>query len=218
MDRKQGGVEDLVISPQYLRHCDSIEKMSQSYRDRKMKFTTTPLKGAYTVNLEPERDERGAFMRTFCLNDFREIGFNGQIVQINQSMTKKKGTVRGMHYQIPPAGEIKIIRCLHGSVFDVMVDLRAQSSTFMQWHGVTLSKENMRMVVIPEGFAHGFQSLTDETELLYLHSAFYSPGHERGLRFNDPVLAIEWPLSAGPVSAKDRSYRLIGNNRKDIAL
>jgi dTDP-4-dehydrorhamnose 3,5-epimerase len=133
-------------------------------------------------------------------------------------MTRHKGTIRGMHYQVPPVGEIKIIRCVHGSVFDVMVDLRAQSPTFLKWHGETLSEENMLMAYIPEGFAHGFQSLTDNTELIYHHSAFYSPEHERGIRFDDPALGIRWPLPAKKVSGKDLGYLLIGDSEENIAL
>jgi len=181
-----------------------------------MKFIETPLSGAYVIELEPFRDERGLFARTFCQEEFRKIGFDKQIVQINYSITRKKGAIRGMHYQRPPASEIKIIRCLQGKVFDVMVDLRAGSPTFMQWHSVELSKDNMRMVYIPEGFAHGFQALTDNAELIYHHSELYRPEYERGLRFDDPALAIAWPLPTGIISIKDQSYSLIDNNFKGI--
>jgi len=181
-----------------------------------MKFIETPLSGAYVIELEPFRDERGLFARTFCQKEFAKIGFDKQIVQINYSITRKKGAIRGMHYQRPPASEIKIIRCLQGKVFDVMVDLRAGSPTFMQWHSVELSKDNMRMVYIPEGFAHGFQALTDNAELIYHHSALYRPEYERGLRFDDPALAIAWPLPAGIISIKDQSYPLIDNNFRGI--
>jgi dTDP-4-dehydrorhamnose 3,5-epimerase len=181
-----------------------------------MKFIETPLSGAYVIELEPFRDERGLFARTFCQEEFAKIGFDKQIVQINYSITRKKGAIRGMHYQRPPASEIKIIRCLQGKVFDVMVDLRAGSPTFMQWHSVELSKDNMRMVYIPEGFAHGFQALTDNAELIYHHSALYRPEYERGLRFDDPALAIAWPLPTGIISIKDQSYSLIDNNFKGI--
>lgn len=171
-----------------------------------MKFIEIPLAGAYTVDLEPFLDERGLFARTFCQNEFASIGFHKQIVQINHSLTGKTGTIRGMHYQVPPACEAKIIRCVRGNVFDVMVDIRKGSPTFLQWHGVELSKDNMRMVYIPEGFAHGFQTLTDDAELIYHHSAFYSPEDARGLRFDDPALAIEWPLPPSVVSPRDQNY------------
>ena len=152
-------------------------------------------------------DDRGLFARTFCQKEFTVIGFGKQIVQINHSVTRQKGTIRGLHYQLPPACETKIIRCVQGAVFDVMVDIRAGSATFMQWHAATLSKDNMRMVFIPEGFAHGFQTLTDNAELIYHHSAFYKPEYERGLRFDDPVLAIHWPLSVVSFPPKMRIIR-----------
>ena len=183
-----------------------------------MKFIETPLKGAYIIELEPFLDERGLFARTFCQKELAKIGFNKQIVQINHSVTKQKGAVRGMHYQLPPAGETKLIRCVQGQVFDVMVDLRAGSATFKQWYGVELSKDNMRMFYVPEGFAHGFQTLTDNAELIYLHSAFYSPEYEYGLRVDDPWLEIKWPLPVGTISSKDQSYPLIGNTFEGIEI
>jgi dTDP-4-dehydrorhamnose 3,5-epimerase len=179
-----------------------------------MKFIKTPLPGAYVIELEPVQDERGLFARTFCQVEFAQIGFHKQIVQINHSVTRKKGAIRGMHYQRPPACEAKLIRCVQGKVFDVMVDLRAGSPTFLHHCGVELSRDTMRMVYIPEGFAHGFQTLTDDAELVYHHSAFYNPQYEHGLRFNDPALAIDWPLPAGAVSLKDQSYPLIDDSFK----
>lgn len=181
-----------------------------------MRFVETPIAGVYVIELEPFVDERGLFARTFCQKEFANIGFRKQIVQINHSVTKQKGAIRGMHYQRPPACEIKIIRCVQGQVFDVMVDLRASSSTFMQWHGVELSKDAMRMVYIPEGFAHGFQTLTNHAELIYHHSAFYNPDYESGLRYDDPALAIHWPLPAGFVSSKDQNYPFIDHHFKGI--
>ena len=183
-----------------------------------MKFVEAPLAGAYVIELEPFLDERGLFARTFCQKELAKIGFNKQIVQINHSITKQKGAVRGMHYQLPPACETKLIRCVQGQVFDVMVDLRAGSDTFKQWYGVELSKDNMRMSYIPEGFAHGFQTLTDNAELIYLHSVFYSPEYECGLRFDDPRLVIKWPLPVSTISSKDQSYPLIDNTFKGIAI
>jgi len=183
-----------------------------------MKFTETPLTGAYVIELEPFRDERGIFARTFCQKEFARIGFDKPIVQINHSVTKQKGAIRGLHYQRPPACEIKIIRCIQGVVFDVMVDLRAGSPTFLKWHSVELSKENMRMVYIPEGFAHGFQTLTENAELIYHHSEFYSPECEGLLRFSDPALAICWPLPVNMTSLKDQNCPLINDAFKGIKL
>jgi dTDP-4-dehydrorhamnose 3,5-epimerase len=181
-----------------------------------MKFIETPLSGAYVIEPEPFRDERGLFARTFCQEEFGQIGLRMQIVQINHSVTRKKGAIRGMHYQRPPACEAKLIRCVQGGVFDVMVDLRADSPTFRRHHGVELSKNDMRMVFIPEGFAHGFQTLTDDAELVYHHSAFYSPQYEHGLRYDDPALAINWPLPAGDVSLRDQSYPMIDERFKGL--
>jgi dTDP-4-dehydrorhamnose 3,5-epimerase len=183
-----------------------------------MKFIKTPLAGAYVIELEPFRDDRGLFARPFCQREFAGIGFHKPIVQINHSLTRQRGAIRGMHFQRPPACETKIIRCIQGAVFDVMVDLRAGSPTFRQWHGVELSKENLRMVYIPEGFAHGFQTLTGEAELIYHHSAFYSPEDEQGLRSDDPALAIRWPLPAVCISSKDRNYPWMDQNFKGLAL
>lgn len=183
-----------------------------------MNFVETPIAGAYYIELEPFLDERGLFARTFCQKELAQIGFHKQIVQINHSVTRQKGTIRGMHYQLPPASETKIIRCVQGKVFDVMVDIRSGSPTFKQWCGVELSKDNMRMVYIPEGFAHGFQTLTDNTELIYHHSAFYNHELEQGLRFNDVALSIKWPLPIGPISTKDQGYPLIDNNFKGIEI
>jgi dTDP-4-dehydrorhamnose 3,5-epimerase len=183
-----------------------------------MIFVQAPLAKAYVIELEPILDQRGCFARTFSQREFSAIGFNKPIVQINHSVTKQKGSIRGMHYQIQPACEIKIIRCVQGQVFDVMVDLRMGSPTFLQWHGVELSKVNMLMVYIPEGFAHGFQTLTDNVELIYHHSAFYCPEYERGLRFDDPLLAINWPLAVGAISLKDQRHPLIANNFKGIEI
>ena len=181
-----------------------------------LKFIETPLAGAYVIELGPFRDERGLFARTFCQKEFEAIGFHKPLVQINHSMTRKKGTVRGMHYQLSPACETKIIRCVQGKIFDVMVDIRAGSPTFMQWHGVELSQDNMLMVFIPEGFAHGFQSLTDNVEMIYHHSAFYSQEHERGLRHDDPAISIKWPLPVRGLSDRDRSHPLVNDDYEGV--
>jgi len=185
---------------------------------KRMNFIETPITGAYVIELESFQDERGLFTRAFCQKEFEAIGFHKQIVQINHSVTIQKGTIRGMHYQLPPACETKIIRCVQGKVLDIMVDLRANSSTFMKWHGVELSKENQCMAFIPDGFAHGFQTLTDNSELIYLSTEFYNMKHERGLRFNDPTLEIKWPLPVNVISAKDKSHPFIDNNFKGIKI
>ena len=185
---------------------------------KRMNFIETPIAGAYVIELESFQDERGLFTRAFCQKEFEAIGFHKQIVQINHSVTIQKGTIRGIHYQLPPASETKIIRCVQGKVLDVMVDLRANSSTFMKWHGVELSKENLRMAFIPDGFAHGFQTLTDNSELIYLSSEFYNLKYECGLRFNDPALAIQWPFPVNVISTKDKSHPFIDNNFKGIKI
>jgi dTDP-4-dehydrorhamnose 3,5-epimerase len=182
-----------------------------------MKFVGTPLLGAYIVELEPFVDERGLFSRTFCQKEFAEIGFKKQIVQINHSVTRQKGAIRGLHYQLSLACETKIIRCIQGEIFDVMVDIREGSPTFLHWFGTKLSKKEFQLIFIPEGFAHGFQSLTDNVELLYFSSAFYSPEHERGLLFNDPALSIQWPLAVKTISQKDQNHPLLEKNFKGIS-
>ncbi|MGD9731214.1 MAG: dTDP-4-dehydrorhamnose 3,5-epimerase [Desulfamplus sp.] len=181
-----------------------------------MKFVETPLSGAYEIEIDPFIDDRGLFARTFCKKEFNQIGFDKEIVQINHSLTKNKGTIRGLHYQRPPACEIKIIRCTQGHVFDVMVDLRVDSPTFLKWHSVELSSDNMKMVYIPEGFAHGFQSLTDNVELIYYTSEFYTPECERGLKFDDPALMIKWPLTLSCISTKDKRHLIINDDFKGI--
>jgi dTDP-4-dehydrorhamnose 3,5-epimerase len=183
-----------------------------------MIFKETKLKGAYIIEIEPIEDERGFFARSFCEEEFKKHGLNPHIAQCNISYNKKKGTLRGMHYQVAPYEETKLVRCTMGAIYDVIVDLRPDSSTFKQWMGVELTQENRRLLYVPEGFAHGFQTLTDNAELIYYHSAFYSPEYERGLRFDDPTLAINWPLPAGAISPKDQSYPLIDNNFKGIEI
>lgn len=174
-----------------------------------MIFEPTPLPGAFVVIPEPIRDERGGFARTFCTHEFEKIGFTGSIAQINQSFTAAQGTVRGLHYQLPPHAETKLVRCLRGSAYDVIVDIRSGSPTFLQWFTCTLTPHNMLAMYIPKGFAHGFQALEDNTELLYLHSTHYSPGHEGGLRHDDPALQIPWPLPVTVVSDRDRKHYVI---------
>jgi dTDP-4-dehydrorhamnose 3,5-epimerase len=181
-----------------------------------MIFTPTPLKGSYIIQLQPVRDSRGWFTRTFCKNEFREIGHNKEWVQMNQSYTAMKGSVRGMHYQEPPHGEVKMVRCIRGKVYDVIIDIRKGSSTFLQWFGVELSETGMNMIYIPEGFAHGFQTLTDDCELVYHHSAYYTPGAEKGIKYNDRMVGISWPLEAAEVSERDNAHPSLTDNFKGI--
>jgi dTDP-4-dehydrorhamnose 3,5-epimerase len=171
-----------------------------------MKFTETPLRGAYVINLEPRGDDRGWFARLFCQREFAEHQLCSNIVQANNSFSKHKGTLRGMHYQLAPKAEDKIVRCLRGALLDVIVDLRPDSPTFLKHFSIELSAENRTMLFVPKGFAHGFLTLTDETEAFYLVTEFYSPQHERGLRYNDPRLAIRWPFEPAVISDKDRNH------------
>ena len=181
-----------------------------------MTFRETSLKGSYVIDLELFTDERGWFARTFCKNEFAQIGHNKEWVQFNHSFTKEKGTIRGMHYQLPPFTEIKQVRCIAGAVFDVIVDLRKDSATFLQWVGIELSAQNKKMIYIPEGFAHGFQTLAANSELIYHHSQFYKPGVEGGIKYNDPAVPIEWPLPLTNISARDSQHPLLDANFKGI--
>jgi len=174
-----------------------------------MKFHRTPLVDLVWVETAPIQDERGGFVRVFCEQDCAPLRPNLHWSQINLSQTAHKGAVRGMHFQHPPAAEAKLIRCLRGRIFDVAVDLRACSPTFLRWHGMELSEDQSMQVFIPEGFAHGFQALTDDVQLLYLHTVPWSREHEGSLRFDDPTLAIDWPLPVTQVSAKDRAAPLL---------
>ena len=189
-----------------------------NYYQRAMKFIETELKGAYTIEIEASVDDRGWFSRVFCMKEFRQIDHNENFVQINHSSNTNKGTVRGMHYQIPPEAEIKLIRCIRGKIFDVILDLRENSPTFLQWIGVELSAENMKMIYVPEGFAHGFQTLEDNSELIYHHTSFYNPSAERGIRYNDTLAGIKWPLDITNISEKDASYPLLDLNFKGLNL
>ncbi len=171
-----------------------------------MQFNSTPLNGAYVIDLEKRGDDRGFFARFFCEGEFSEAGLENHFVQINNSLTAKRGTLRGMHYQLPPAAEVKVVRCIRGGLYDVIVDLRPDSPTYRQWFGAELTSENRRMMYVPRGFAHGFVTLEDDTEALYLVSAFYSPENERGLRYDDPALNITWPVAPSEVSEKDRNW------------
>ena len=171
-----------------------------------MVFRETKLKGAFLIDLEKSEDERGFFARSWCKNEFEAHGLKSRLVQCNISFNKKKGTLRGMHYQAPPQGEAKLIRCTAGSIYDVIIDLRPQSATFTHWYGVNLSADNYMMLYVPEDLAHGFLTLADETEVFYQMSEFYSPAHGRGIRWNDPLFRIEWPDEPRIISDRDRSY------------
>jgi len=168
-----------------------------------MIFTETPLAGAYVIALEPREDERGFFARAFCKNELAEHGLANDVVQANLSFNHKRGTLRGMHMQAPPHGEDKMVRCIAGAIWDAIVDLRPGSPTYLKWFGVELSAANRLMLYVPKGFAHGYQSLTDGSEVLYMVTQFYTPGAERGLRWNDPAFGIPWPVGDPILSPKD---------------
>ncbi|MDR3641699.1 MAG: dTDP-4-dehydrorhamnose 3,5-epimerase [Humidesulfovibrio sp.] len=170
---------------------------------------TTPLSGLLVVETRPVGDQRGSFARLFCARELEPLALPGPIVQINHSYTSAAGTVRGLHFQRPPKAEAKLVRCLRGRVLDVAVDLRKGSETYLTWHAVELSPENHLAFYLPRGFAHGFQTLEPDCELLYLHTEFYSPEHEGGLRFDDPALGIPWPLPVAELSARDAAHPLV---------
>jgi dTDP-4-dehydrorhamnose 3,5-epimerase len=172
--------------------------------------------GAAIVTFTPYVDERGEFCRLFCLNELKDILGDRKIVQINRSVTRKSGTVRGMHFQNPPCAEMKLFQCTRGRVFDVVIDIRKDSPTYLSWAGVELSPDLRKMVIIPEGCAHGFQALTDDAEVLYFTTAFYAPDYEGGIRFDDPKIDIHWPLPERGVSERDMNHPLISDSFKDI--
>lgn len=171
-----------------------------------MRFIETEIKGAFIIEPELIEDERGFFARTFCQEEFKAHGLNFRVVQCNISFNKKRGTLRGMHYQIAPYQEAKLVRCTRGAIYDVIIDLRPESPTFKQWIAVELTAENRRMLYVPEGFAHGFQTLEDNTEVFYQMSEFYHPECARGVRWDDPAFGIEWPIITPILSERDRSY------------
>lgn len=181
-----------------------------------MEFIDTHIQGVYIIRVKKLEDDRGIFARTYCKNEFAKIGFNTDFVQFNHSHNRLKGTIRGMHFQYPPYGETKLIRCIAGAVLDVAVDIRKDSPTFLQHIAVELSAENMMSVLLPEGIAHGFQTLEDNSALLYHHTQYYAAGADGGLRFNDPLLKIQWPLPPVQVSEKDQQYTLADKNFKGI--
>ena len=174
-----------------------------------MNFRPTPLHGLMLVDTTPVTDERGKFDRLFCEREWGSLRPSLHWSQVNLSHTHKVGTIRGMHFQYPPKAEAKLIRCLRGRVFDVAVDLRAGSPTFLHWHGVQLEEGEPTQVFIPEGFAHGFQTLTDDAQLLYFHTFPWSLEHEGRVRYDDPATAIEWPLPVTQISQKDRAVQFL---------
>ena len=171
-----------------------------------LKFFELPLKGSYTIDLEKLEDERGFFARYWCQNEISKIGLDTNVVQINNSVNKTKGTIRGLHFQRPPKAETKIIRCIKGSIWDVIVDLRFESPTYGKWYSYELNEDNRTMMYVPKGFAHGFQTLVDDVEILYMHSEFYSKNYEAGLFYNDEDLAINWPLPVTQITSRDKSH------------
>jgi dTDP-4-dehydrorhamnose 3,5-epimerase len=171
-----------------------------------VKFLPTDLAGAFFIELEEHHDERGFFARAWCADEFEVHRLRSTIVQMNVTYNAKRGTLRGLHYQAAPSEEAKVLRCTRGAIFDVIVDLRVGSPTYTQWLGVNLNATQRNMLYIPEGFAHGYQTLEDETELLYLMSNFHDPATARGIRFDDPAFAIEWPLPVLSISEKDARW------------
>ncbi len=179
-----------------------------------MKFSTTTLPGVYLIELELKEDERGFLARTFCENEFAEHGLNTRWPQCNLTLTKKRGMIRGMHFQTDPKLEIKLIRCAAGAIYDVLVDVRRESSAFGKWEGFELTSQNRRMLYVPGGIAHGFQCVTDNCEVFYQMSEFYYPELARGIRWDDPRVGIKWPVKGAVVSEKDKGLPGLGEIMK----
>jgi dTDP-4-dehydrorhamnose 3,5-epimerase len=174
-----------------------------------MRFAPIALAGAYLIHLEPRADERGSFARAFCAKEFAAKGLETALVQANISVNTRAGTLRGLHFQRAPHAEVKLVRCIKGAIYDVIVDLRRESPTYLSWFGAELSEANGIMIYVPKGFAHGYQALTDDATLFYMVSAFYAPSSEAGLRFDDPKLAIAWPRAVSNISDKDARWPLL---------
>lgn len=172
-----------------------------------MIFTETKLKGAFIIDLERRNDERGFFARAFCQNEFREHGLKSVIAQANIASNLRKGTLRGMHFQYPPAAESKLVRCTRGAIVDIIVDLRPESRTYLEHIAIELNDENMTALYVPERFAHGYQALRDGTDTSYQVGEFYAPDAEGGLRYDDPQLGLRWPLPVSVISPKDQAFR-----------
>lgn len=178
----------------------------------------TSLSGLKLVQRKGAEDHRGFLSRLYCIEEFAALGMGNPIAQINHTLTRRKGAVRGLHFQYPPHAETKLVSCLRGEVFDVAVDLRRDSPTYLHWHGEILSATNRKSLLIPEGYAHGFQALSDDCELIYLHTAAYSPESESGLNVNDPKLAISWPLAITEISDRDRNHQLLDQHFQGMTL
>lgn len=174
-----------------------------------MTFHETMLKGAFVVELDKVDDDRGFFARSFCAREFEQHGLRSNVAQVNISQNHEKGTIRGMHYQISPASEPKLIRCIRGAIWDVIIDMRPSSDTYLQHIRVELSADNRVAIYVPDMFAHGYQAITDGAEILYLVGEFYTPGCERGVRYDDPAIGINWPLPVTMISAKDANWPLL---------
>jgi dTDP-4-dehydrorhamnose 3,5-epimerase len=172
-----------------------------------MIFNETIIKGSYVVDIKKIGDSRGFFGRAFCEKEFSEIGISAKISQANLSRTSLKGTIRGMHFQTKPYEEMKAVRCIRGSLFDVVLDLRPESETYLKWFGLELTQDNHTMLIIPEGCGHGFQTLQNDTEAFYLVSSEYSAEHESGYRWNDPAFNIKWPMEVREISDKDKNWK-----------
>ena len=171
-----------------------------------MKFTPAPIPGGFVVDLEPIGDERGFFSRMFCQTEFAAAGLESRFVQMNDSYSATKGTLRGLHYQLAPSAEVKLVRCIRGAAWDVILDLREDQPTFGQWFGAEITADNRRAMYVPRGFAHGFITLMDDTELVYMVSSFYDKVNERGVRWNDPRFNVGWPIEPTVISARDQGH------------
>ncbi len=185
---------------------------------RSLNLRPTPIAGLMVVESVPKIDERGSFRRLYCTDELSDLLEGRVVVQVNQSSTRIAGTVRGLHYQVPPHAEMKVVRCLRGRVWDVAVDLRAASPTFLRWHAEELSPENGRAFMIPEGFAHGFQTLTPDCDMLYLHTAAYVSVSEAGVHCEDSRLAVRWPLPINELSVRDQHLPTLSDNFEGCSL
>jgi dTDP-4-dehydrorhamnose 3,5-epimerase len=178
-----------------------------------VRFTQTEIEGAWVIDPATHEDERGRFFRAWCAQEFAEQGINFKPVQANMGFSLRKGTVRGMHFQVGPALEAKLVRCTRGAMFDVVLDLRPDSKTYGKWYGVELTADSGRMLYLPEACAHGYQTLKDRTEMHYMASHIYTPGSARGARFDDPAFQIHWPLAVSVISEQDRNWPLSGRGQ-----
>lgn len=175
----------------------------------KLHFEQTPLQDAWIVKPDPYIDNRGRMIRTFCRNEFMDYGIDFNVAQCNASINRHAGTLRGLHFQLDPVAKSKLVRCVRGSVYDVIVDMRMESATYLQHFGIELTAENLKMIVIPKNFAHGFLTLEDDTELHYMVNNFYTPEYGRGIRYNDPMLGIDWPIPVNVISDQDKNWPLL---------